>query len=123
MARAAESTLSLVGRPFDPLCAAKDVGIGVHPIRVGALNESRCGKNRAVYFVIAPIEMENRRAEKSQSARTYDLGATDGDVGSVIEFLFDDERWTVRYLVADTGGFMDGRRVPISPISFRGADW
>jgi len=28
--------------------------------------------------------------------------ATDGDVGEVVEFYFDDERWTVRYLIADT---------------------
>jgi hypothetical protein len=53
----------------------------------------------------------------------YTVRASDGDVGSVVNFLLDDERWTVRYLVVETTGFFDGRRVLISPISFRGADW
>jgi hypothetical protein len=53
----------------------------------------------------------------------YTLSATDGEIGSVDNFLFDDERWTIRYLVADTGGFLDGRQVLISPISFRETDW
>ena len=53
----------------------------------------------------------------------YTVNATDGDVGKVVNFLLDDERWTIRYLVAETGGFFDGRRVLISPISFRKADW
>ena len=49
----------------------------------------------------------------------YAVSATDGDIGSVVSFLLDDERWTVRYLVVDAGGFLDGRQVLISPISFR----
>ncbi len=53
----------------------------------------------------------------------YEVSATDGDVGSVVNFLLDDQRWGVRYLVVETGGFLDGRRVLISPISFRQVDW
>ncbi|HLY74748.1 MAG TPA: PRC-barrel domain-containing protein [Planctomycetota bacterium] len=53
----------------------------------------------------------------------YQLSATDGDIGRVTNFLLDDEHWTVRYLVAETGGFLGGRRVLISPISFRQAEW
>jgi hypothetical protein len=53
----------------------------------------------------------------------YKISATDGDIGSVANFLLDDQHWTVRYLVADTGGFFGGRRVLISPISLREADW
>jgi hypothetical protein len=53
----------------------------------------------------------------------YTVSATDGDIGSVVNFLLDDEHWTVRYLVAETGAFFDGRRVLISPISFRQAEW
>jgi hypothetical protein len=51
--------------------------------------------------------------------------ATDGDIGHVVTFLFDDQRWIIRYLVVQTGGhlFLDGRRVLISPISFRKVDW
>lgn len=52
----------------------------------------------------------------------YKVNASDGDIGSVVNFLIDDERWVVRYLVVQTSGFLDGRRVLISPISFGQAD-
>ena len=45
------------------------------------------------------------------------LGATDGEIGHVKAFYFDDQTWTLRYLVADTGGWLAGRRVLISPHS------
>jgi hypothetical protein len=35
----------------------------------------------------------------------YVVSATDGDIGSVVNFLLDDERWVVRYLVVETGDF------------------
>jgi hypothetical protein len=53
----------------------------------------------------------------------YTVSATDGEIGSVVNFLLDDERWVVRYLVVETGGIMEGRQVLITPISFRQAEW
>jgi hypothetical protein len=53
----------------------------------------------------------------------YKVSATDGDLGSIVNFLIDDERWAVRYLVVDTGGLFGGRQVLISPISFRKVDF
>ena len=53
----------------------------------------------------------------------YTLHATDGNIGRVDEFYFDDESWTVRYLVVDTGHWLPGRRVLISPIGIGSADW
>src|SRR6476661_5161247 len=45
------------------------------------------------------------------------LGASDGDIGHVKDFYFDDQSWAVRYLVADTGSWLPGRQVLISPHS------
>ncbi len=53
----------------------------------------------------------------------YKVSAKDGDVGTVANFLFDDERWTIRYLVVETGSFFRERRVLISPISFGPVDF
>ena len=53
----------------------------------------------------------------------YKVTASDGDIGHVENFLLDDEHWAVRYLIVETSGFLDGRRVLISPISFREVDW
>jgi hypothetical protein len=45
------------------------------------------------------------------------LGASDGEIGQVKDFYFDDRNWAVRYLVADTGTWLSGRQVLISPHS------
>jgi hypothetical protein len=37
--------------------------------------------------------------------------------------MFDDETWTVRYMVADTGSWLTGRLVLLSPQSLGHADW
>jgi hypothetical protein len=56
---------------------------------------------------------------KLRSLERFAVDATDGALGSLINFLFDDERWTVRYLVVETGSFFDRRGVLVSPLSFR----
>ncbi len=50
----------------------------------------------------------------------FKLGARDGDIGSVKEFYFDDERWAIRYLVAETGHWLTGRQVLLSPYALTG---
>ena len=45
------------------------------------------------------------------------LGASDGEIGHVKDFYFNDQDWAVRYLVADTGSWLPGRQVLISPHS------
>ena len=49
--------------------------------------------------------------------KRYTMAATDGDVGSVATFYFDDAHWAIRYLAVDTGGWPMGRHVLISPIA------
>jgi hypothetical protein len=45
------------------------------------------------------------------------LDSLDGEIGKVKEFYFDDRHWTIRYLVADTGDWLTGRQVLISPYA------
>ena len=46
------------------------------------------------------------------------LGASDGEIGHVKDFYFDDRNWAVRYMIADTGSWLPGRQVLISPHAF-----
>ena len=46
------------------------------------------------------------------------LGAADGEIGHVKDFYFDDQGWAVRYVVAETGNWLTGRQVLISPHAF-----
>jgi hypothetical protein len=47
------------------------------------------------------------------------LNASDDQIGRVVEFYFDDEAWTIRYLVVDTGSWLVGRKVLISPYAIK----
>jgi sporulation protein YlmC with PRC-barrel domain len=58
---------------------------------------------------------------KAKTLQGYKLKALDGEIGKVKEFYFDDKHWTIRYLVADTGNWLPGRMVLISPYALVGA--
>jgi hypothetical protein len=53
----------------------------------------------------------------------YKLLASDGEIGSVHDFYFDDIGWTIRYLVADTGEWLPGQLVLLSPAALGQPDW
>jgi hypothetical protein len=45
----------------------------------------------------------------------FSIEASDGDIGTVSDFLFDDASWKVRWLVVDTGNWLSGRKVLLPP--------
>jgi hypothetical protein len=55
--------------------------------------------------------------------RGYTISAIDGDIGQVHEFFFDDRSWAIRYLVVDTGNWLPGRQVLITPFALGQPDW
>ena len=68
---------------------------------------------------------EHGRLQSIQKLEGVRILATawEGEVGSVKNVYFDDEQWVVRYLVVDTGGWLGGRRVLISPNAVQSIDW
>ena len=53
----------------------------------------------------------------------YTLLASDGEIGTCNDFLFDDRDWVVRYMVANTRKWLPGRKVLVSPASLGEPDW
>lgn len=53
----------------------------------------------------------------------FTIGATDGDIGKVKDFYFDDLTWTIRYIVLETGNWLSNRQVLISPEALLPCDW
>lgn len=49
--------------------------------------------------------------------------ATDAEIGRADAFFFDDEHWSIRYMVANTGSWLNRETVLISPQSIRAIDW
>jgi sporulation protein YlmC with PRC-barrel domain len=46
------------------------------------------------------------------------LGASDGEIGHVKDFYFNDQQWVVRYVIAEAGSWLLRRLVLISPHAF-----
>ena len=59
---------------------------------------------------------------KAKTLKGYTLESLDGAIGKVKEFYFDDQHWAIRYLIADTGGWLMGRQVLISPYALGGVN-
>ena len=53
----------------------------------------------------------------------YHIAATDGELGRVQDFFFDDESWIVDYLVVDTATSPEKHEVLINPFAAGVPDW
>lgn len=69
------------------------------------------------------VDKERAVLRSMTDLKGFTIGATDGDIGQVEAFYFDDASFTVRHLVVDTGGWLGGRKVLISPRALRDIDW
>ncbi len=49
--------------------------------------------------------------------------ARDGNIGSVKDLYFDDQHWTVRYLVVEAGSLLKSHKVLLSPEAINRAEW
>jgi sporulation protein YlmC with PRC-barrel domain len=59
---------------------------------------------------------------KIKDLKGNDIVATDGDIGALDDFYFDDKSWTIRYLVVSTGNWFLGKDVLLSPFAVGKAD-
>ena len=74
------------------------------------------------------VKLQNAKEDKTMlrnvtHLKGYAIRARDGEIGTVAEFYFDDETWAIRYLVVNTGGWLPGRLVLVSPMALRQAEW
>jgi uncharacterized protein YrrD len=51
------------------------------------------------------------------------IHALDGDMGHVADFYFDDQDWTVRYMIVRTGSWFSEKHVMLSPAVIRDLAW
>ena len=55
----------------------------------------------------------------ASAIKGYTIAASDGQIGTVSDILFDDSSWRVRWVVVDTGNWLPGRKV-LLPLSALG---
>jgi hypothetical protein len=69
-----------------------------------------------------PIEKEAGMLRRAETIRGYELRASDGKIGKVADLYFDDQTWTVRHVVAQTGNWLQDKRVLLSPRKITGLE-
>jgi uncharacterized protein YrrD len=57
------------------------------------------------------------------SLNGFTIGGTDGEIGKVKDFYFDDKSWTIRYIIVETGSWLSGRKVLLSPKAVVDTAW
>lgn len=53
----------------------------------------------------------------AKNSYSLPIEASDGPIGKVEQFLFDDQNWAIRYIIVDIGSWILGKRVLLSPAS------
>jgi hypothetical protein len=53
----------------------------------------------------------------------YNIQATDGEIGDVEDFILDETKWEIDFLLVDTGKWLPGKKVLISPKLINEIDW
>jgi sporulation protein YlmC with PRC-barrel domain len=68
-------------------------------------------------------DTEDHNLRSAKEVAGYKIAARDGDIGRVDNFLMDDDKWNIIYMVVDTGSWLPGRKVLISPSWVTDIDW
>lgn len=53
----------------------------------------------------------------------FAIEASDGSIGTVSDFLFDDRSWQIRWLVVSTGSWLSGRKILVHPSAIGQSDY
>jgi len=99
-------------------------GFGAYPIPwVGASADTALSSRQATDDTVACQKQQRLDRERpsgdshlrsSKEVIGYEIMATDGPIGSVEDFVFDDETWAIRYMIVDTRKWSRGRHVLLS---------
>lgn len=57
------------------------------------------------------------------SLKNFTMRASDGEIGKVKDFYFDDHTWALKYLVVETGNWLMGKKVLISTAALHAPIW
>ncbi len=89
-----------------------------HPERIPASAEAE-GRAAGAHY----IDDGDPHLRSAREVTGYHIRGTDDSVGSVADFLIDEEGWVIRYLVVDTGHWLSGRKVLIAPPWVSEVSW
>ena len=108
-------------------------GLGAYPIPwVGASGEVALSSRQPPDDTVTR-QRQQRLGREREAADThlrsikevigYEIMATDGPIGTVESFVFDDKSWAIRYVVVDTRKWLPGKHVLVSPEWIDSVSW
>lgn len=59
----------------------------------------------------------------AEEVKGYYVGAVDGEIGHIADYLIEDRTWIIRYAVVDTRNFLPGKKVIISTDWIKNISW
>lgn len=104
------------------LAAQQSLAATASPVTADAARAGRStipGTCATVRIVVA----EDVHLRSTQEVSAYSIAATNGDIGTVYDFILDDESWAIRYLAIDTHKWWPGKKVMIAPQWIASIDW
>jgi uncharacterized protein YrrD len=87
-------------------------GPGVIPLRTRVRDEERQEAEKHLPNLRSVVEVDD-----------YYLQATDGHIGHLEAFVFDDQSWAVPFLAVDTRNWLPGRKVLVSTEWVKAISW
>jgi hypothetical protein len=65
----------------------------------------------------------NSHLRSTIEVNSYNIQASDGEIGHLEDFIIDDETWAIRYLIIDTHNWWPGKKVLVSPQWIEQVSW
>jgi hypothetical protein len=72
---------------------------------------------------LAARESGEPNLHSAQDVRGFYIGAADGEIGHLADFLVEMEPWTIRYLIVDTSNWWAGKQVLVAPGWITDVSW
>jgi hypothetical protein len=99
------------------------MGPGVPVAPVGSAAYAPAGAGMPQEVVEALENSEESEIYSAREVMNDTIEATNGTIGHVEDFILDDEDWIIRYLLVDTGNWLPGKKVLLSPRWVESVDW
>lgn len=100
-------------------------GTGFYPGGVWGIVESgpRIDPNRIRETDTTESSHENKHLRSAEKVIGYHIHATDGDIGHVTNFIFDDQTWQIACLLVNTHNWIGGKKVLITVKHIQKVEW
>jgi len=92
-------------------------GYGIYPHELSQARKETVGE------FVAEKQNQDPHLRSANTVAGYTIDTRDGRMGNVEDFLFEDETWTVRYLIIDTVNWWPSKKVLIAPVWASRIDW